>query len=200
MQAYSLGIVCLLLGMAGGYVARPTPAVTAEPAKPAAQAAAAAPHAMPSPEQLRHMAEKAVEPVKAEINQQPDNPELLAKAASLYFRAGQYDEAADYYARAAKLKPNAELYVSLSNAYHYGGKKDKAFAALDDALRIEPKSATALFNLGMLTWREKKDADAAIVYWNRLLKAHPTHPRREQVEQVIAKARESKTATAAKTE
>src|SRR5262249_48287275 len=120
----------------------------------------------------------------------PNNPELLAKLGSVYLRASQFPAAVDYYDRSVKAKPTAEGYVSLSNAYHFAKEDDKALEALNHALQLDPKSPNALFNLGMLAWQVKNDPKAAIEAWQRLLKANPNHPRRDQVETMIAKAKQ----------
>jgi cytochrome c-type biogenesis protein CcmH/NrfG len=62
---------------------------------------------------------------------------------------------------------------------------------LNRALEVDPKSANALFNLGMLNWKVKKDPQAAIQDWELLLKNNPNHPKRAQVESLIAKVKQS---------
>jgi cytochrome c-type biogenesis protein CcmH/NrfG len=136
------------------------------------------------------MADKQAEPLLAALQKDPNNPELLAQLGSVYLRAQQFPTATDYYEHATKIKPTAEGFVSLSNAYHYAGQDERAFVTLNQALQIDPKSANALFNLGMLSWRVKNDPQAAIEAWQRLLKTNPQHPRRAEVESLIAKAKQ----------
>jgi cytochrome c-type biogenesis protein CcmH/NrfG len=188
-HAYLMASVCLVLGLAVGYFLRgsqaPAPAAVTVATPPPA-----VPADMPSPEQVKHMGDKMAEPILAALQKNPDDPDLLAKAASIYFRSAQFPLAAEYYERSVKIKPTAEGYVSLSNAYHYAENNEKAFEALNRALQIDPKSANALFNLGMLDWRVKNDPKGAIEVWQRLLKLNPNHPRRAQVEMMIAKAKQ----------
>jgi cytochrome c-type biogenesis protein CcmH/NrfG len=191
VQTYILAIICLVLGITVGYLMR-APSVSAsrstaqQTAPPEVHGASGA---MPTPDQMQHMVEKAAEPILAALQKEPDNPELLAKAGSVYFRAQQFPTAAQYYERAAKVKPTAEGFVALSNAYHYAGADDQAIDSLNRALQIDPKSANALFNLGMLNWRVKNDPNAAIAAWERVLKTNPKHPHRADVENMIAKAK-----------
>jgi cytochrome c-type biogenesis protein CcmH/NrfG len=95
-----------------------------------------------------------------------------------------------------KIKPTTEGLVSLSNSYHYAGNDDKAFESLDRALKLDPKSPNALFNLGMLKWQVKNDPKGAIAAWEQLLKTNPNHPRRAQVEGMIEKAKKHLTIAA----
>ena len=192
-HVYLMALACLVIGVSIGYFLRGSQA----PAPMSATASTAslptgttAGTAAPTPEQIKHMGNKMAEPILAELQKSPNDPELLAKLASVYFRSAQYPEAVDYYHRAVKVKPTAEGYVSLSNAYHYAGDDDKAFETLNKALAIDPKSANALFNVGMLDWQVKNDPKGAIQAWERLLKLNPNHPRRAQVEMMIAKAKQ----------
>ncbi len=187
-QAYSMALVCLLLGVVSGYLLNPPKKVL--PSVPQTPPAMGAASSAPSPEQMQHMAEKAVDPLLASLQKDPNNADLLNQVGSVYFRTGQYPLAADYYARSAKAKPNPETLVSLSNAQFYAGSADQAIDTLNQALKLDPKSASALFNLGMLKWQSKNDVQGAIESWQLLLKTNPNHPRRAQVEQMIARAKE----------
>ncbi len=187
-QAYIFAAICLIVGIGCGYLLHgPSKAVTAAGPQAREQKQVQVP-AMPTQEQMKHMGDKMAEPLLAQLQKDPNNAELLAKVGSIYFRAGQFPLAVENYEKSVKLKPTAEGYVSLSNSYHYAGQDDKAFAMLDQALKQDPKSPNALFNLGMLNWQVKNDPKAAIAAWQRLLKANPNHPRRVQVESMIEKA------------
>jgi cytochrome c-type biogenesis protein CcmH/NrfG len=56
-------------------------------------------------------------------------------------------------------------------------------------LKTDPKNANALFNLGMMKWKGKDDAAAAIATWQELLRSNPNLDRKSTVEQMIAKAK-----------
>lgn len=194
VQASAFAVVCLAAGFGLGYLIHgPSQTSLESSPKPTNAGAITSQNVpeMPSAEQLKHMSEKMADPLMAELKANPNNPQLLGKIAGVYFRAGQYSAASEYYEKAVKAKPSAEGYVSLSNAYHYAGQDDQAFNALNKALQIDPKSANALFNLGMLEWKVKNDPQAAAQAWQLLLKNNPKHPRREQVEKLIAKAKQS---------
>lgn len=191
-QAYMFAVICLAVGIGCGYLLRgssKSTTVSAAPQQVSGQQPAQV-AAMPSPDQMKHMGDKMAEPLLAQLQKDPKNPELYAKVGSVYFRAGQFPAAVENYEKSVKLKPTAEGYVSLSNSYHYAGEDDKAFASLDEALKLDPKSANALFNLGMLRWQVKNDPKGAIESWQRLLKTNPNHPKRAAVENMIAKAKQ----------
>jgi cytochrome c-type biogenesis protein CcmH/NrfG len=192
-----MAVVCLLVGIAVGYLVRgsskPTntssvaAGITAAPQAPSAVTGVVN---QVTPDKLKHMGDKQAEPLLAALQKDPNNADLLAQIGSAYFRAQQFVVAEDYYERSVKIKPNAEVLVSLANAYHYDGSDDRAITTLNRALQIDPKSPNALFNLGMLQWQVKNDPKAAIADWQRLLKTNPHHPRRADVETMIARAKQ----------
>ncbi|MBZ5648353.1 MAG: tetratricopeptide repeat protein [Acidobacteriia bacterium] len=192
-QAYVLAVVCMLSGIPVGYLLRaPSTSAVRNAAQDSQQPVpgVAARADQITPEQLKHMADVQAEPLLAALRKDPNNPDVLAQAGSVYFRAHQFPIAVDYYERAMQIKPTADGLVSLSNSYHYAGSDDRAIETLKRALQIDPKSPNALFNLGMLNWQVRNDPKAAIELWQRMLKTNPNHPRRAEVESMIVKAKE----------
>jgi cytochrome c-type biogenesis protein CcmH/NrfG len=143
-----------------------------------------------TPEQLKHMADKTVEPFLDKLKQNPNDPDLLHQVGNAYYAAHQFGTAVEYYSKSADLKPDPMVLTQLSNAYHYSGSDEKAIATLDRALQVDPTFANALFNLGMLKWQTQGDSAAAIKAWEKLLKTNPKHPNRSKVEQLIARVKE----------
>jgi len=191
-QAYSLAVICLALGVVVGYLMHApkgpvSPVATVEQAPPAASAMTGG---MPTPDQLKHMADKQAEPLLADLQKQPNDADVLVKIGDTYFAAQQFQSAAGYYERAAASRADAKTLTQLASTYYYAGDADKAIATLNRALHVDPKYADAIFNLGMIQWRAKGDPQAAIVAWETLLKTNPNHPRRAQVEQAIARAKQ----------
>jgi len=190
LQAYGFALVCLLVGYAVGYLLHPRKPALANAPQTAISAMNGMPSSMPSPEQLKQMADKQLEPMLAALQKDPSNPDLLAQIATVYLHTQQFAAAADYYGRAVKVKPTADGYVKLGGAYLHAGSPDQTLDALNHALQLDPKSADALFNLGMLKWRVKNDPKGAVDAWQRLIKANPNFPQRTEVEKMIAQAKQ----------
>ena len=196
-QAYVLSVICLLVGVAVGYLVRGSapvrPEATANAAQPQPGMAGAASQQpvpeQPTPEQLRHMAETQAAPLVAELNREPNNADLLYKVGNLYYDAQQYPDAVTYYERALKVNPAAtDVRTDLGTAYHLMGQPDRAIEEYDAVLKIDHKHANALFNEGMVKWQDKMDMQGAITAWKRLLDTNPQYPQRDRVEQLIAQA------------
>jgi len=194
-QAYLLAILCLLIGIPVGYllhapatrsVSAPSPSMQQVP-PPNAPASAQ----QVTPQQLAHMADKQAEPLLAQLKTNPNDATLLLNIGNIYLAAQQPKEAQTYYERSLAVKAtDANALTQLATSYYNQGDADKAMVTLQRAIKVDPNFANALFNLGWIKWREKADAKGAIILWEKLLKSNPDHPKRPQVERLIAQAKQ----------
>jgi cytochrome c-type biogenesis protein CcmH/NrfG len=195
VQAYTLAVVCLLLGMAGGWLIRgsQSPAAPVEAASasvPAPAATGGATNAQPTPEQLKKMADTQAAPLLEKLKSDPNNPELLSGIGNFYYDAQQFPIAVDYYGKALKAKPSdAAVRTDMATAYWYMGNADDAIAEFNKALTYEPNKPNTLFNLGLVKWQGKMDIDGAVKDWQKLLATNPNYEGKDKVEQMIAEAR-----------
>jgi cytochrome c-type biogenesis protein CcmH/NrfG len=190
-QAFAVALISLLLGLAGGWFIRksfvPAPAATAvaSPAAPADNPPVAplgSLAAMPTPDQLKKMADTQAAPLLDNLKSDPSNPDLLARIGNIYYDVKHYPEAIDYYERSLKLQPaNAAVRTDMATAYWYSGNADKALA--------EFNKANTLFNIGIVKWQSKNDAAGAIAVWQKLLDTNPNYEARDKVQQMIDQAK-----------
>jgi tetratricopeptide (TPR) repeat protein len=193
VQAYTLAVVCLLLGMAGGWLIRgsqsPTAAAAEATTAPAPTTGGAA-TGQPTPEQLKLMADKQAAPLLEKLKSDPNNPDLLASIGNFYYDAQQFPIAIDYYGRALKAKPSdAAIRTDMATADWYMGNADAAIAEFNKALTYEPNKANTLFNLGLVKWQGKMDINGAVADWKKLLATNPNYEGKDKVEQMIAEAK-----------
>ena len=203
VQAYTLAVITLAIGIAVGYFARGSASVAA----PAESAQAAAPSAMgsapmgaaqlpgigspqqqqaPSPEMLA----KAAEPLLAQLKTNPKDAATLIKLGNLYYDGQSYPEAIQYYQKALEIEPdNPDVRTDLGTSYWYTGDADKAIANFEKALAIRPNHPGTLFNLGIVKWQGKKDPKGAVVAWEKLLQTNPDYPQKDQVQMLIERAK-----------
>src|SRR6516164_8186076 len=101
VQAYTLAVICLLVGIAGGWLIRGSQSPAGAPESASASTAAAPQDASaqqgPTPAQLQHMADTQVAPITEKLKSDPNNADLLASAGNVYYDAQQYPTAIDYY-------------------------------------------------------------------------------------------------------
>jgi tetratricopeptide (TPR) repeat protein len=184
-----LGAVCLVVGLAAGWLIRGwesphTAAAGPLATTPATTAAAPAPNAA----QLKLQADQQATPLLEQLKAQPENAGLLAGIGNLYYDAQQYQTAIDYYGKSVKIKPaDASVRTDLGTAYWYLGNADAAIDQFNSALNYAPANANTLFNRGLVKWEGKGDAQGAIADWKKLLATNPGYESRDKVEQMLAK-------------
>ena len=177
-QVYAMAAVCLVVGLAIGYLFRGSQSPAAA-AQPAANAQAGAPGGgmagqMPSLDQMKHMADKKAEPLLEKLKSDPTNSDLLKQVGNIYESTHQFKEASDYYSKALQSDPkNVGIRTQLASSLYYNGDVDGAINELQKALEYDPKDANSLFNLGMIKWQGKQDSKGAIAAWQLLLKSNP---------------------------
>ena len=194
VKANSLLAVCLLVGIAGGWLLRGSqnrgmttvPANVAAPAKAPASAAAQ----MPDSTHLKEMADTQAAPLLEKLKSDPNNSSLLSEIGNLYYDAQQYPIAVDYYGRALKTKPaDAAVRTDMATAYWYMGDADRAIAEFTKALTYEPNKPNTLFNLGLVRLKGKMDRAGAVADWEKLLATNPNYEGKDKVARMIAEAK-----------
>lgn len=197
-QAYTMAIICLLIGVGAGWFLRglQIPAETRS-AAPTAQTEGGGATGIggmgqqPSPEQMRHMADQQAAPLLAQLNTRPNDAELLTQLGNIYFDTKQYDTAIDYYARVLKMQPsNTNVRTDMGIAYWEGRRDaDTAISEFNNALTYEPTKPQTLQSLGIVKWQGKSDAKGAVAAWEKLLQTNPTYENKAAIQQLINEAK-----------
>lgn len=194
-QVCGMAVVCLVFGLAIGYLFRGS-----QPVAPPTQAldqfqqivpAGSMDGHMPSLEQMKHMADKKAAPLLEKLKSEPTNSDLLFRVGNIYKATHQFKDAVGYYDKALKADPtNVPIRTEMASCMYYTGDVDGAIGQLQQALQYDPKNANSLFNLGMIRWRGKQDAKGALAAWRELLRANPqlSPDRKAQVQRLIADA------------
>lgn len=181
-HVYAMAVICLMVGLAIGYLFRGSQSAVA-PAQSAAntQANAHPPAAagqmgghMPSLAEMKQMADKKAAPLIEKLKGDPNNKDLLMQAGNIYQATHQFKEAAGYYDKALQVDPkNVAIRTAMASCLYYNGDVDGAIRQLQQALHYDPKDANSLFNLGLIKWQGKQDSQGALAAWRELLKTNP---------------------------
>ena len=206
VQAYLLAAVCLVLGVALGYLFRgsaaPVPGVAQASAASDGNAAQGQPgqaqpnQAQPAqvqmnPAQQKVMVDQAVAPLLATLKISPDDFNTITQLANLYYDGRQYPEAVKYYQLALKLQPtNADVLTDFGTSLWFLGDADGAIAEFQKALSYRPDHPGTLFNLGVVRWEGKLDPKGAVQAWEDLLRRNPNYPQKQEVQEYINRARQ----------
>jgi tetratricopeptide (TPR) repeat protein len=191
-------VVCLVIGLAIGYLLRgsaaPTPPATA---MAAAGQPGADPHAgmgqrpMPSLDDMKRVADKQAEPLLTTLKSDPKNAAVLNKTALTYKAAHQFKEAIPYFQKALDVDPkNVGIRDDLASCMYYTGDVDGALDQLNKSLTYDPKHAGTLLNIGIMKWQGKKDVKGAVASWQTLLRLNPNFPQKEAIERLITQAQQ----------
>ena len=200
-RVYAMAVICLVAGLAVGYVLRgskspvspvqpaanavpasvpagpmagrqPQTAVNAGPSAPAGRAMASG--RMPSLEEMKRMADKHAAPLLEKLKSDPNNSALLVQVGAIYHSTHQFRQAAAYYGKAVQIEPgNVTVRTKLASSLYRGGDVNGAIAQLNQALTYDPKDANSLFDLGMIKMQGKGDGKGALAAWQQLLKSNP---------------------------
>ncbi len=200
-QAYVMAAICLLVGCAVGYLLRGSFAGSSAPAPVAAAAVEqqGMPPAgmgggmgqqMPTPAQLKAMADKEAAPLLEQLKAKPNDPALIAQVGNMYYDAQVFPTAIEYYQKALSIEPkNAAVRTDLATALFYNRDADHALAEFDHAIKDDPKSSNALFNRGIVKWQAKMDLAGAVADWELLLKQNPNYEQADKVKMYIAQVK-----------
>lgn len=193
-QAYAIAAVCLLVGVAVGWLFRgsqsPSVAAAVNPNTAATSSMPADSNAQPTPEQMKKMADTQVAPLLQQLKSDSKNVSLLTNIGNVYYDTQQFPDAITYYQQALQLQPeNAGIRTDMATAYWYTGNADTAITEFNKALTYEPNKPNTLFNLGMVKWQGKMDINGAVACWQKLLETNPNYEGKEKVQQMIAEAK-----------
>jgi cytochrome c-type biogenesis protein CcmH/NrfG len=192
VQAYMLAVLCLVLGVALGYLFRGSASpVAAQAASDAGGTQSQTAPAQLTPEQQKAMLDQAVAPLLATLKNNPNDFETLVRLANLYYDGHEFSDAVSYYRLALKSQPtNPDVLTDLGTSLWYTGDADGAIAEFQTALKYRPDHPGTLFNLGVVRWQGKLDPKGAVQAWEKLLRRNPNYPQKQQVEEYIARAKQ----------
>jgi cytochrome c-type biogenesis protein CcmH/NrfG len=112
--------------------------------------------------------------MKTTAQQNPSDAVTRVQLGNMYFDAGRFPEAAEWYEAALKIHPkDVNASTDLGIAYYYMNQPDKALLQFDRSLAIDPKHAKTLLNIGIVRAFGKQDLKGAAEAWQRVLLAAP---------------------------
>ena len=187
-EAYMLALICLMCGLALGYVARApsTTVATATATSPADASEASGVNFCPPSAN----SDLSAAPLLAALKADPKNADLLIHLGNLYDDNRDYQHAIEYYQRALEQRPSdVNVRTDMGTCYLYSSQPEKAIAEYRRALSYNPTHPQTLFNLGVALSETSKDYAGAIASWEKLLKTNPDYPGKPRVTSLIEQAK-----------
>lgn len=181
----AMGCLLILVGAAGcgrnnGQVpaADSSPHVSADP--PQAQASSAA-----SKDAGESVMER-IQGYRQRLEKNPKDIEALIFLGNANFDIQRFEKAAEYYEQALVLdQKNIRVRTDLATCYRNTGKVEQAVKELKQVLAINPKHENALYNLGIILLKDKKDTQGALKAWDILVNKDPTDPKYDELRKKI---------------
>lgn len=134
----------------------------ADPNRPAAQAETDAAR------------QQAIEMLKAQIRQNPQDLTAWIQLGHHYFDADRHLDAIEAYQTALALDPqNADVWTDLGVMYRRSGSPEKAVEAFDRAMVLDPDHQISRYNKGIVLFHDLEDPHGALKAWETLLAINP---------------------------
>lgn len=170
-----MGVAGVFFGVLVGWIigaqqggARVAPVPAAPPAA-SGQATGANPQGPPALDESRASA------MKTTAQQNPADAVTRVQLANMYFDAGRFQEATEWYEAALKIHPkDVNASTDLGIAYYYMDQPDRALAQFDRSLSVDPAHAKTLLNIGIVRAFGKKDLKGAADVWQKVLVVAPS--------------------------
>jgi tetratricopeptide (TPR) repeat protein len=173
-DAIAFGIAGIAFGLIAGWIIGSQQAAVRTPAAAPVTAAAPAGDAEP---RAAILDETKVNALKAVAEREATNPKPRVELANLYFDAQKFDDAIRWYEAALELNPNdVNVSTDLGVAYYYTNDSEKALEQLDRSLKLDPKHAKTLLNIGIVKAFGKQDLDGASKAWQQVIELAPDSP------------------------
>ena len=154
------------------------PALPAAPAAAAPQAGGA--QAPPPIDEARASA------MRTTAQQNPTDAVTRVQLGNMYFDAGRYPEAVQWYEQAMKLQPkDVNVSTDLGISYYYMNDADKALAQFARSLEIDPKHTKTLLNMGIVRAYGKQDLKGASEAWQRVIATAPNTEEARAAQQAL---------------
>jgi tetratricopeptide (TPR) repeat protein len=176
-DAIAFGIAGVFFGLIAGWIIGSQQGGAVRPAAAPQAETAAAPAGGGSQTRAAILDETQVNALKAVAEREPSNAKPRVELGNLFFDAERYTDAIKWYGEAVKLQPNdVNISTDLGVSYYYMNQPDKALAQFDQSLKIDPKHAKTLLNVGIVRAFGKQDLDGASKAWQEVIRLAPDSP------------------------
>jgi cytochrome c-type biogenesis protein CcmH/NrfG len=184
-DAFVVGIAGVFFGVLVGWIIGTQQGTARQPA-PAPAAATAAQPAASGQQAAPALDESRASALKTTAQQNPSDAATRVELGNLYFDAGRFPEAVDWYQQALRIQPrDVNVSTDLGIAYYYMNDPDKALAQFDRSLAIDPAHAKTLLNIGIVRAFGKQDLKGAAEVWQKILTVAPSSEEARAAKQAL---------------
>jgi cytochrome c-type biogenesis protein CcmH/NrfG len=174
-ESLVMGVAGVFFGVLVGWIvgsqsgagrATPPPVATAAPSQGTGSGAG---------QQAPPLDESRATALKTTAQQNPADAATRVQLGNMYFDAGRFQEAAEWYEAALKVNPkDVNASTDLGIAYYYMNNPDRALTQFEKSLAVDPRHAKTLLNIGIVRAFGKQDLKGAGEIWQKVLEVAPS--------------------------
>ena len=116
--------------------------------------------------------EDAIPLLESGLKIAPERADLHAALGESYFMTDRVEKAIEEFKVLAGLNPSAPSYAALGLSYRHLGRFDESRKSFQQGLKLDPRNASCLFNMGYVEKRQGNQA-AAETLFQKALKSNP---------------------------
>jgi len=121
---------------------------------------------------MQNYFEDAIPLLESGVKIAPKRADLHAALGESYFMSGKTEKAIDEFKSLIELDPSARSYVFMGLSYRHLGRFDEARKYFEQGLKLDPRNASCLFNMGYIEGRQGNQA-AAEKLFQAALRSNP---------------------------
>ena len=118
--------------------------------------------------------EDAIPLLESGIKIAPKRADLHAALGESYFMSGKVEKAIDEFKTLIELDPSARSYAFMGLSYRHLGRFDEARKYFQEGLKLDPRNASCLFNMGYIEGRQGNQAAAGQLF-EKALQSNPNY-------------------------
>ena len=146
--------------------------------------------ATPEAGQMMQQIQQEMEALRKALEASPKDAGLLTRMGNLYYDAGMFDKARDYYTKSLEVDPkNPNVITDLGICFHRLGQADEALSRFRASLAIDPRHWQSWLNLGVVSLFEKQDVKTAEEAFAKVKEINPAYPGLPQLQQELDRAK-----------
>jgi len=108
------------------------------------------------------------------LKENPDNADAWTQLGNTFFDSHRFADAIEAYEKSVALVPaNPNVLTDLGVMYRRNKSPERAIAAFDRAIAVQPDFETARFNKGVVLMHDLNDLPGAIKAWEALVEVNP---------------------------
>ena len=132
--------------------------------------------------------QQEIRALRQAIDQNPNDAKALGRLGDLFYDAGMFDKAREYYVRSLQNDPkNPNISTDLGICYQRLGQIDEALRQFRSSLVIDPRHWQSWLNLGIVSLFDKNDAKTAEQAFAKVQELNPSYQGLPQLQQELQK-------------